>query len=356
MTSITASAQPAVIIPSLNPDHNLEQLVSKLIQAGTVQIIIVDDGSGPQYQPIFQRLSTVPSCEVLHHPVNLGKGKALKTAFAYFLAQPEYAPSCGVVTADADGQHRPEDILRTCAALQAHPSNLVLGVRDFSQEQVPPKSKYGNSITKKVFHLLYGKQLSDTQTGLRGIPRTWLPTCLEIPGDRFEYETKMLIEAATQNVPIEEVPIETVYIDSNRETHFRPVVDSLKIYGLFFRYLLSSLVTSIVDYLVFSLAFYLYHSLALSTILGRFFAIFVYYFVQKRFVFRKKDAGSAEFIKLVLLVIFSGTCSFLLLEWITRKVPSTVFFLKILVEVILYFMNFLIQRNFVWRSRKPLKR
>ena len=203
-------------------------------------MIVVDDGSRQECQHIFEDLSEQSGCVVLHHEINQGKGRVLKTAFSHYLkSYPEY---WGVVTADADGQHLPTDIYRTaqailiasvheCTPLGSHVGNtMALGTRNFDEEQVPFKSRNGNKITTRAFKLLFGKWINDTQTGLRAISNGFIPMCLEIKGERFEYEINVPICAVKQRLDIIEVPIETVYFDNNRETHFHPIKDSARIY------------------------------------------------------------------------------------------------------------------------------
>ena len=99
-------------------------------------------------------------------------------------------------------------------------------------------------LQKFVFKLLYGTSITDTQTGLRGFPNSIIPLMVDIDGERFEYETKMLIEVIDHKVPIDEVTIETIYFDNNAETHFNPIKDSIRIYKVifasFFKFVLSS--------------------------------------------------------------------------------------------------------------------
>ena len=114
------------------------------------------------------------------------------------------------MTADSDGQHTVEDVLRMAEDHARDPSGLLLGSRDFSQEHVPPKSRMGNRITSVVFRLLYGCWVGDSQTGLRGCHRDLLPAMIAVPGDRYEYEMNVLIECAAMRVPMRPLPIETV--------------------------------------------------------------------------------------------------------------------------------------------------
>src|SRR4051794_38578704 len=159
----------AVVIPAYRPSSGLVDLVRNLRRQSQRAIVIVDDGSGPDYPETFARASAFPNVTLLRHAVNLGKGAALKTAFNHILcSMPDVI---GVVTADADGQHHPDDIERIAGALLARPDALVLGARAFDGD-VPLRSKIGNLATRGLMHALLGQKLRDTQTGLRGIPAT----------------------------------------------------------------------------------------------------------------------------------------------------------------------------------------
>lgn len=237
---INKSIPVVVIIPSLNPDEKLVETVKNIVAQGFKDVLVVDDGSRSECQCFFEQLSAMQQVQVLHHEINKGKGAALKTAFSYYLRKFDQSLYTGVVTADADGQHLAEDIYKTAlrlhnAFLSGAKRTLVLGTRDFDDPIVPFKSKNGNKITTIVFKLLYGKQINDTQTGLRGISNEYIERCLGLQGERFEYEIHMLIDAVVSGVKILEEKIATVYLNNNRETHFNPIKDSIKIYKVMFR-------------------------------------------------------------------------------------------------------------------------
>ena len=128
-----------VIIPSLNPDEKLRKTVSDLIAVGFDDIILVNDGSAPESVQNFP--TDVPECTILTHEVNRGKGAAMKTAFRYYLESAR--KTVGVITVDGDGQHIAEDVL-ACAREMCAQNAVILGVRDFSEPQVPPRSRIGN--------------------------------------------------------------------------------------------------------------------------------------------------------------------------------------------------------------------
>lgn len=254
MGQTAALTRAAVVLPSLNPTDRLTDTVDGLLQAGFSQIVLVDDGSRPDTGQYFQAAAARPEVTLLRHEVNRGKGAAMKTAFAWLL---ERCPDCaGVVTVDGDGQHHPEDAA-ACARKMLEEERLILGCRDFSQPDVPPRSRMGNRITCAVFKIFCGLPVSDTQTGLRAIPRKYLPALSAVAGERYEYETNMLLALKDLGIPWGEVKIRTIYLDENSESHFHPVRDSWRIYKLilarFFRYTLSSLVCAVVDAWLFAL-------------------------------------------------------------------------------------------------------
>lgn len=220
-------ASLCVLIPAWQPRAVLLSLVEDLSQRGFGKLLLIDDGSTAGCEAVFAAAASLPGVEVLRHPVNLGKGRALKTGFEHLLMADHGIR--GVITADADGQHTPGDIAKVARALLRDELRTVLGSRSFEQE-VPWRSRLGNSFTRRVFNLLLDVRLADTQTGLRGLPRTLLPELLALRGERYEYEMTVLAYLCrTGRTPLE-VPIATVYLNNNRGSHFRPVWDSVRIY------------------------------------------------------------------------------------------------------------------------------
>ena len=211
----------AILIPAYDPDAKLAALVDGL-RGAFRHLVLVDDGSTrgrDVLESVRDRVDVL-----LVHDANRGKGAALRTGFAWIR---DNLPGVrAVVTADSDGQHRPADIRRVAEASLGHPDGLVLGVREFAG-RVPFRSQLGNVWTRVLFRLLTGLPVRDTQTGLRGIPRGLLDRLLAIPGDRYEYEIRMLVDARRHPAPPRQIPIETVYIDGNKSSHFRPFQDTV---------------------------------------------------------------------------------------------------------------------------------
>lgn len=350
------------LIPSLNPDEKLLQTVKGLFTAGFSNVLLIDDGSRQDCQPIFEELALLPGCTVLHHEVNKGKGRALKTGFQYYLENYDQHVFAGVVTADADGQHLPEDIYQSALPLLGEAA-LTLGTRNFNEEQVPFKSRNGNKITTTVFKLLYGKLINDTQTGLRGIANSYIPACLELKGERFEYEINMLIDAARKKLNIVEIPIQTVYFDNNRETHFHPVKDSIRIYRVmlasFFRFACSGLISFVVDQGVFALFEKLIFagvsaalSIPVATLIARVVSSAVNFLLNRTYVFESKKTDKRAILRYYILcavqMVVSAACV-TGLHWLTWGDSSL---LKLLVDTLLFFFSYRIQQEWVFKERK----
>ena len=243
-----------IVIPAYRPTPALTGYTAQLLAAQSGPVVVVDDGSGPGYNAIFDALAALPGCTVLRHPRNRGKGAAIKNAIGW--DRDNCAELSGIITADCDGQHTVQDVLRLAAALAEAPDCLILGTRTFGPG-TPPKSAAGNRLISKAMNALYGIRLDDTQTGLRALPNRLLPVLEKLPGDRYEYELNMLIQANRLCVPFVTLPIQTLYFDNNAGSHFRAVADTLRIVLLLCRglvqYALSSAASAVVDVVFYGL-------------------------------------------------------------------------------------------------------
>lgn len=359
--NITATKTVTVIVPSYNPDEKLEGVVSGLEDAGFDDIIVINDGSDEEHRCFFPDPAKHPAMTLLTHPVNRGKGAALKTAFGWFLEN--RVGRAGVVTADGDAQHRTCDIL-ACAEDMIRTHELVLGARDFSLPDVPPRSRMGNRITSTVFLLLCGLHVSDTQTGLRAIPTSALAGLSEVNGDRYEYETNMLLALKGLGIKYHEHRIETVYIEENKTSHFRPVRDSLRIYALIIKFLLSSGAATVVDIILFYL-FYKYLPYANAymnwltleaTIAARICSSLVNFLINKKVVFRNNENIFKTLLKYyavavpIMLLSAGGVTLLGHIFNTSTPIPRTIF--KMMIDTALYFVGFRMQREWVFKSSK----
>lgn len=223
----------AIVLPSLDPDRKFSCVVKGLVEDGFQHIIIVDDGSDEAHQHWFTEAAEYSVCTVLHHGVNKGKGRALKTAFGY--VRKDLPELLGVITIDGDGQHLLPDIVACGERMLSEGDKVVLGCRDFDLPGVPPRSVAGNKTTSRLFRLLYGIRLSDTQTGLRAIPRSCLKLFEQVEGERFEYETNMLLAMKRAGISFLEQPIATIYDEEDYSSHYNAVKDSLRIFRIMFK-------------------------------------------------------------------------------------------------------------------------
>jgi glycosyltransferase involved in cell wall biosynthesis len=345
-----------IIIPSLHPDEKFLRLLDALYHETEQKptIVIVDDGSGAAYTEIFEKSKERFHCHLLTFPENQGKGRALKAAFQYILQH--FPDSLGVVTADGDGQHAVKDIFSCMRKLSEYPDHFVLGCRSFDDGEVPIKNRFGNRLTRKVLRYTKGMNVSDTQTGLRAIPLSFLKTLIEVPGERYEYEMNMLLACGEHHIPILEVPIKTIYLEGNKDSHFHPVFDSLKIYAVFLRYLLSALLSFGLDIAIFSVSIILLKELfpaqyiLYSTVLARSCSSLFNYLANKHLVFQSRSEKRPA-LKYYTLAVLQMAASAYLVTYIYFLLPqASETFIKILVDTFLFFLSFYIQRNWVFNS------
>ena len=357
----------SVVLPSLDPDEKLIAVVDGLLEYGFSHIILVNDGSKQENLHYFTDLAAQhPEITLLHHEVNKGKGAALKNAFRWFLEnRPE---GLGVVTVDGDNQHHPEDTKRCCEHM-LESGRAVLGCRDFNQEDVPARSSFGNKTTSAIFKIFVGMTISDTQTGLRAFPREVLEEIVTVYGDRFEYETNMLLAFKTKGIPFDEVKIRTVYIEENKSSHFRIVHDSWRIYKLilahFFRYTLSSIASAVVDTGAYSLlskalsgALTGLSLTAAAGVIARVISSLLNFFLNKKVVFRTECSTGRAMLRYYALALPQMAAQVLLTQGVyalfhvSDSATGLRTLLYAVVMTVLYFVSYMIQQRWVFAPQK----
>ncbi|MBD5444293.1 MAG: glycosyltransferase [Lachnospiraceae bacterium] len=347
----------SVILPSYKPDEKLLAVLEGLTGKGFSDVIVVNDGSGSDFDALFEKAGDFPNVTVLTHPENRGKGCALKTAFSYCM---ENRPSCtGVITVDGDNQHHPDDIYACCLKLSEDPGQIVLGARNFSADEVPFRSRFGNVMTRSVFRFACGIRITDTQTGLRAIPARHLPLMLETAGERYEYETNMLLEMKTHDVPFTEVTIRTIYLDDNDSSHFNPLKDSIKIYRTIFAFLASSLMSALLDialfFLLISILTYFTPdgawNVVIATAAARVCSSLFNYLLNSKKVFRSKNKSSLARYYLLCVLQFAASAGLVslaanLLQ--TGNIGKTL--IKAIVDTVLFLISYQIQKEWVFKK------
>lgn len=335
-----------IVIPTLDPDEEIMEKFLKELEKDFEHILVVNDGSKEIHNKFFASLEK-RGIIVLKHFKNYGKGRGLKNAFNYLLN--EYSDIQGVVTCDSDGQHSVKDIKKIAREVTKNPDKLILGVRNFDKENVPPKSRFGNKMTRSVIKSFVGLDITDTQTGLRGLSKKVMSEFLDIEGERYEYETKMLIACQERNIKIKEVEIETIYINSNEGSHFNPIRDSIKIYKLFTKYIGISLSTYVVDIILFMWflgVLRLSSSILAATILARVLSSIYSYFVYSNTKFKNiKGTTLAKYNLLIIIQMFMSGC---FTTFFFSLLDINILVIKVIVDLVIWVVNMFLEKEFVF--------
>lgn len=339
----------ALLIPAYNPDAPLIELLRKLRTCGFSNIVLVDDGS--ERTELFDVAEQELQVQVLRHAQNSGKGAALKTGFTY-IAEHFAGEVASIITVDADGQHLDTDVVRVAGAAIDSPHSLVLGVRDF-QDSVPLRSKFGNYLTRTVLQRAKNISLSDTQTGLRALPLDLALKCCALTSNRYEFELESIVLANTLGIAIEELPITTVYIANNASSHFRPIVDSMRVYAVFTRFISVSFASFLIDISAFAVAYAISSDVYTSTFLARSLSSTLNFLANKFFVFRSHSRMRAilEAGGYALLVVAMATLSAYFVNLLIENVMLNVIVAKVLVDAGLFVLSFLTQKYLLFRRR-----
>ena len=338
-----------ILIPAYEPDETLVKLVDELQEMMRssnkhVPLLIINDGSRREVAlQVFADLET-RGIEVVTHPVNKGKGGALKTGIA--IARDRGMPF--VLTADADGQHLPVDILRVMAAGIETNDSVVLGRRVFDQS-TPLRSKFGNELTIRVFHVVHGKRVNDTQTGLRFIPAGFYEDLLAIPKDKYDFELAALIIFARRD-RLQEVVIQTVYEPGNPSSHFRKLQDSAKIYAVLLRGVMVSLFLALMDFLTFHLVDSITGSTTLSVVVARSVGTLGYFYLARSFIYKVGGNTVSTFIKYLLLVLLNISILVPLIDLAKEQLEMPKVLTYMLGTLGLFFFNFILQKTFIFKE------
>ncbi len=327
------------LIPAYEPDDKLIPLVDNL-KKNNYQVVVVDDGSGKDYQHIFNKCKT----KVITYPENQGKGHALKEGLKYIK---DTYDAYYIVTMDSDGQHTIEDADKLINYLKKHPRTLVLGSRKRGKN-TPLRSFLGNSITRFVYSLVTYRDIYDTQTGLRAFTESLVPYMLEVDGERFEYEMNVLLNATRNNVKIKELTIQTIYIDNNSGSHFNAFKDSFKIYKEILKFSLSSLSCFFLDYVLFVLFNLLTNNIIVSNIIARIISASTNYGLNRSLVFKstkKVKSSLLQYSLLAIIILILNTALVTTLSLVMSK-----YIAKIITEITIFLFSWFIQKNIIFKK------
>lgn len=343
-----------ILIPSLNPDEKLIEVIKSLKNIGFTKILIVDDGS--EEKTFFIKAQDEFSCKILTLDKNMGKGRALKTGFEHILAMNDTSLKA-VVTVDGDNQHKAKDVLAVSKNIDEN--TLVLGVRKFKDAtNVPFRSRFGNAMTAYVFRLLSGEKIEDTQTGLRAIPILYLDKFINVEGERFEYEMNILLRLRRLNLKLKQIEIETIYLEENESSHFRPIADSFRIFNMIGKFALVGIICFFVDYLIFYISLYglmnigeYYEQVFIASVIARICSSILNFSLNYAIVFKSSTNKLTSFIKYYFLVIIQMMISSVSVAGISIlwKYPLVV---KLIVDFLLFFISYYIQKLYIFSKKE----
>jgi glycosyltransferase involved in cell wall biosynthesis len=208
----------ACVVPAYNAGETLEQVIEGVRQTvPRVRVVVIDDGSTDQTREVADRVAD----DVVGFDQNRGKGAALRAGFEAALAE-----RCStVMTIDADGQHDPAFAPALFSALTR--VDVVIGVRKRNGSDMPAYRRLSNALASAAVSACTGRRFADSQSGFRAV-RAEVLRRIEPAGDRYEYETDFLIQAARGGWRIGTVPVSTLYGEWAR-SHFRTLGDSARV-------------------------------------------------------------------------------------------------------------------------------
>lgn len=336
------------LIPTYEPNEKLIKLVDGLVDNG-FNVIVVDDGSGGEYDPIFNKLNN--KIKIISYQENKGKGYALKkglTFIRFAYANDHYI----VVTMDSDGQHTINDALKLIKEVKDNDELLVLGSRP-RNGNIPIRSKIGNDITRFIYKLTTGVDIYDTQTGLRAFSNKLMDYMLKVNGNRYEYEMNVLLGINKNNIKYKEIAIESIYIDNNSGSHFNTFKDSFRIYKEIIKFSLSSLASFLLDYSLYALLILVSNNVIIANILSRVVSATFNYNVNRNIVFNNDDSRYKSGSMYLLLALVILICNTLLLSlFVSLGINSLL--AKVIVEVLLFSVSWKVQKKLIFNSKKAL--
>lgn len=338
--------QYIALVPAYEPGEILLEVLAGLKQQG-MSVVLVDDGSGPGFSDIFAKAAFF--AKIISYPVNKGKGTALKMGMFYI--QKMFEENSIIVTVDADGQHRPEDAFRLCQKAEENPTMLILGSRRL-KENVPLRSQFGNTVTRFVYRLSTGQKVYDTQTGLRAFSSELITPLLSVTGSRYEYEMNVLLEFARRKIPIQEVEIDTIYINNNATSHFDTIKDSVRIYKEILKFSASSFMSFLIDYVLYSLLLILTSDLRFANIGARIISAAANYTLNYKFVFKSQQnvwKSAMQYFLLATVILLGNT---LLLEVFVNTCKINQMAAKVLTEITFFILSWLTQRCIIFKRKE----
>ena len=347
-----------ILIPAYRPDNSLLRLLRELDSMKLRKVVVVDDGSGAEFARIFDHISNEYGCKVVHHSVNLGKGRAIKTGFNYIMCH--YPEALGCVTTDCNGSFLPEDIKKIVDTLIGNPSELIMGSRVLKgSADYVGKAVTGYKVLQLSFKYLVGFEIHDPQCVLRGIPISYMKKLMNVWGEGYEFDTKMITSCKKFQVGVREVGLSTKYEKRRNVYKYRTIKDNIPIYLTFASYIFTSIIATVVDLVLFQVLKGLFNNISvlddtamyipIATGLARTVSAFVNYKLNLRLVFRNKKNSIKTLRKWIMLVIVQAAISAAAVTIIHTLLPWTEeVLIKVPVDFILFFLSYYVAKEKVY--------
>ena len=341
------------LIPSYEPNDALLKVVNELLKEDFA-VVVVNDGSALSYNEIFNKLPD--NVHYLSYEKNMGKGHALKYGLSYI--RDNFDNESVIVTLDSDGQHKVGDAIKVIERCEKE-GGIILGSRHFGKG-TPFKSRFGNWMARITFLISTHQRIYDTQTGLRAFSYCLIETLLASQGERYEYEMNVLLDAIRKGISIKEEKIETIYLDHNSGTHYSPFKDTMRIFKEVIKFSISSLIGFLVDFGLYSLLLFILtevgfeweYKILMCHVIARIVSASVNFTINYHLVFKKRETIWKALLKytgLALFILFGGMG----ILWVfTTLWGWNPYLAKIIVEVTMFIISWLVQRLFVFRKKK----
>ena len=341
----------AVIITLYCENRRTIKLCSELSELGAENIVIVNDGCNPNSE-FFNELKSI-GCHIVNLGGNSGKGASIRAGLKF--AHDKLYNISGFITADADGQHKAEDIMKISRALELRPDSLVLGRRNMKKSKAPFAVRLGHRISSVYFRVITGTSCKDTQTGLRGIPVSLYEIAMQTSGDRFDYEMNFLTRCADRKIPFYNVNITADY-SGGQKSSYRLVKDTYLIYKTPLRFATSSIGCTLIDLTLFTIFAYLLPSsfvwnVALATLLARIVSGAINFFINRRVIFKNDGKARKQAVRFFIL-FFCIMCASTVIVSLLSFIPIPVTITKAIVDLLLWTVNYTVQRQWVFKEDK----
>lgn len=353
-----------IVIPAYNPPASFAGYISELKKAGFQDIIVVNDGSRTDKLPVFYKVERAGAL-VLTHEENKGIGASLRTAMTYY--QEHFSGQTdGIITLNSDRLTSVADVQKMAESLHNEQEMgsyaIVVGSRDFGSHLVTDYDYRMNVLMKLIYHMLMGVRLGDPMSGIFGIPDLRVQHCLDVPSERYSYETAMLM--SFEKIGFLQVPVHYVSFEKGYEKARRPgdtfgII--LTVVKKFILYSITSLMASIVDIIMFGIFTGVtfrgqMFAILYATVCARLISASVNYLLTKHFVFHFKSDKAQQSAKSAgeFMALSAVQCllSALIVSVLKGVLGGSAVGFKVITDVVLFFLSYKIQHKYIFKDDK----